>query len=220
MQSPKSRQPRHQKALREGRRHTQDDAPFSPASRHPLDAERDHCQRFGDVGQEMAARGCERDAARPALEQLHAEPFLERVDAVADGARSQTKLVRGFGEAFVPGGGFKQPEWRERWNRDRHLGRLARNRGGEAQNDTRLRVEQLECAARDHCGWRPEDAQSGRVRHSPTGHWSNLSRNSRTMRTTASGCSMKGMWPAPGMTTSLAPAMRAAIRSLNSFGMS
>ena len=129
MQSPESRQPRHQKTLREGRCHTQDDAAFSPASRHPLDAERDHCQRFGDVGQEMTARGCERDAARPALEQLYAEPFLERIDAVADGARSQTKLVRGLGEAFVPGGGFKQPERRERWNWDRHLGRLAREMG-------------------------------------------------------------------------------------------
>src|SRR4051812_7495643 len=77
----------------------------------------------------MMARGRERHAARPALEQLDAEPLFERVNAVADRARGQAELVRGLGKTFVTGSGFKQPERRQRRNRDRHRGKLARATG-------------------------------------------------------------------------------------------
>src|SRR3954449_1069457 len=79
----------------------------------------------------MMARGRERHAARPALEQLDAEPLFERVNAVADRTRGQAELVRGFGKTFVPGSGFKQPKRRQRRNRDRHRGKLAQVTGME-----------------------------------------------------------------------------------------
>ena len=106
-----------------------DDAPFALSSWHPLHAEGDHRQRLGDVGQQMMARGRQRHAARPALKQLDAEPLFERVNAVADRARGQAEFVRGFGKTFVPGSGFKQPKRRQRRNRDRHRGKLARVTG-------------------------------------------------------------------------------------------
>ena len=203
--------------------HAEDDTPFSPASRQPLHAQGDHRQRLGDVGQQVVARRRERHAAGPAVEQLDAEPFLERVDAVADRARGQSELVRGLGKTFVPGSGFKQPERRQRWNRNRHRRKLARETGPWKMR-TRERVSRMsgraEARIRDHCGGRPTAAQSASIpahekKHQP----SSPARNSSTMRTTSSGCSMKGMWPAPGMTTSFAAAMRAAIRSLSSLGM-
>ena len=48
-------------------------------------------------------------------EQPDAELFLERGDAVADGAGGHAKLVASFLEAFVTLGGFKDTQRIERW---------------------------------------------------------------------------------------------------------
>ncbi|UUZ76334.1 hypothetical protein LP414_00405 [Polaromonas sp. P1(28)-13] len=69
--------------------------------------------RFGDQAQRIADRrpvglpGLRQyQAVRPALEQGHLQPLLERLDLVADGGGRQVKFLRRPAEAHVPGSGF------------------------------------------------------------------------------------------------------------------
>ena len=56
----------------------------------------------------VALSGAGQDgAAGAALEQRHAEEFLELLDLVADGGRRHAELRRALGEAAVPAGGLE-----------------------------------------------------------------------------------------------------------------
>ena len=188
----------------------QDDAP-SPRVRHPLDAERDHCQRFGERRAGDGGPRLERDAARPALEELTLSHFSsESMPSLTALAVKQARPR--LCQAFVPGGGFKQPEWRSGGNRDRHLWKSGGTVAAKRKDE-----HTTACRATRMCRSRPlwletGGAQSGRGTTLAEGHWSNLiEKFEDDAHATASGCSMKGMWPAPGMTTILAPAAGAPV---------
>jgi hypothetical protein len=133
MERAKARQPVHQKPLRKGGRHTEGDTPLRPPTRQSLRAERDHRQAFGDVREQVATSRRQGDPAGTAPKQLDAEPFLERIDAVTDGAGGQPELLGGFAEAFVAGGGFEQAKRRQRRHGDRHECRLTCRRCVQTQ---------------------------------------------------------------------------------------
>jgi hypothetical protein len=71
---------------------------------------------MADLRQVSSARTTEDQGAVSAGEQLHAEPSLQRLDAVTDGTWGQVQLLRGQLEAQMPSGGLEQSqgvEWRQ-----------------------------------------------------------------------------------------------------------
>ena len=113
-------QPRKQNLVGKCRRAADRERPGRLAAGQLVARLGENAQRLIDQGRINVAGAGQPQPARFAIEKLDAEPVLEGLDAVTDGACRQVQLLGGFAEAVVAGGSLEDPQ-RTQWGKpERH----------------------------------------------------------------------------------------------------
>ena len=107
-------QPRHQPARGERRRRAHGKHAAAPVRAHPFDRLRQGVEPLAQLGQAGARGVGQLERAVVAVEQLHAQRFLQRLDLVAHRRGRDVQLGCGFFHAGVARSGLEGPQGIER----------------------------------------------------------------------------------------------------------